>query len=67
DEGVVELVDVLYHTNNIVEAEKWIAFADREGISTPRLHFLKGMVLAKRGRLDEAVLAFETAKNSTPD
>jgi tetratricopeptide (TPR) repeat protein len=62
DEGVVELIDVLYHTNNIIEAEKWIAFADKEGISTPRLNFLKGMALAKRGRLDEAVLAFETAK-----
>ncbi len=66
DEGVVELVDVLYHTNNIVEAEKWIAFADKEGISTARLHFLKGMVLTKRGRLDEAVLAFETAKKLDP-
>ncbi len=66
DEGVVELIDVLYHTGNIVEAEKWIAFADKEGISTARLHFLKGMVLTKRGRLDEAVLAFETAKKLDP-
>ena len=66
DEGVVELVDVLYHTNDIVEAEKWIAFAEKEGINTARLYFLSGMVLSKRGKFDEAILAFESAKKLDP-
>jgi len=62
DEGVVELVDVLYHNGDIGEAEKWLAFAEKEGISTARLQFLKGMVLTKTGKPDDAVVAFETAK-----
>jgi len=66
DEGVVELVDVLYHTNNVIEAEKWIAFARKEGISTARLHLIEGMVMAKRGRLDEAIAAFDEAKKLDP-
>ncbi|MBP1748415.1 MAG: tetratricopeptide repeat family protein [Deltaproteobacteria bacterium] len=54
DDAVVELIDVLYHTGSLVEAQKWIAVA------------VKGMVLAKTGKPDDAVRAFETAKKLDP-
>jgi tetratricopeptide (TPR) repeat protein len=66
DDAIVELIDVLYHTNNIPEAQKWIAVADKEGVNTGRFHFVKGMVLAKTGKPDEAIQAFESAKKLDP-
>ncbi|MBP7528407.1 MAG: tetratricopeptide repeat protein [Syntrophorhabdaceae bacterium] len=66
DEALVELIDVLYHTNNIMEAEKWIAVAEKDGLDSARLCLLKGLVLTKRGKPDEAIKAFEKAKNLDP-
>ncbi len=66
DEAIVELIDVLYYTNDNKEAEKWIAVAEKDGINTARLQFLKGLVLAKAGKPDEAVIAFEKAKKLDP-
>ncbi len=66
DEAVVELIDVLYYTNSNKEAEKWIAVAEKDGMNTARLQFLKGFVLAKAGKLDEAIAAFEKAKKMDP-
>ncbi len=66
NDAVIELIDVLYHTGNLAEAQKWIAVADKEGISTARFNLLKGMVFAKTGRPDEAIRAFETAKRLDP-
>ena len=39
DDAVVELIDVLYHTGNLAEAQKWIAVADKEGINYGTLQF----------------------------
>ena len=66
DEAIAELIDVLYHTNEIKEAEKWIAVSGKEGISSARLELLKGLVLAKTGKPDEAIAAFEKAKKLDP-
>jgi tetratricopeptide (TPR) repeat protein len=66
DGAVVELIDVLYHTGNLVEAQKWIAVGDKDGINTARFNFLKGMVLAKTGKPDDAIRAFESAKKQDP-
>lgn len=66
DDAVMELIDVLYHTGNLPEAQKWIAVADKEGINTARYNFLKGMILAKTGKPDDAIRAFETAKKLDP-
>ena len=66
DEAVVELVDVLYYTDNYKEAEKWIAVAEKDGMDTARLQLLKGFVLAKAGKPDEAIAAFEKAKRLDP-
>lgn len=61
-EAVLELVDVSYQNGEIQEAEKWIAIAEREGIEPAKTAFLKGLVLEKTGRNDEAVEAFSIAK-----
>ncbi len=66
DDAVVELIDVLYHTGNLAEAQKWIDLADKQGINTARFNFLKGMVLAKTKKPDDAIRAFETAKKLDP-
>lgn len=66
DDAVVELIDVLYHTGNLAEAQKWIAVAEKEGINTGRLNFLKGLVFAKSRKPDDAVRAFEAAKRLDP-
>lgn len=66
DDAIVELVDVLYHTGNLVEAQKWIGVADKAGINTARFNFVKGMVLAKAKKPDDAIRSFETAKKLDP-
>lgn len=66
DEAIVELIDVLYYTDNIGEAEKWIAVAERDGINPARVQFLKGLILLKTGRPGEAIAAFENAKRLDP-
>lgn len=66
DAAIIELIDVLYHTGDLAEAGKWIAIADEEGLDTARLNFLKGLVLAKTGKSDDAIRAFETAKKLDP-
>ncbi|MEN6615626.1 MAG: tetratricopeptide repeat protein [Syntrophorhabdus sp.] len=66
DDAIIELIDVLYHTNNLAEAQKWIDAAEKDGIKTGRLSFLKGSVLAKTGKSDEAIAAFERAKTLDP-
>ncbi len=66
DDAVVELVDVLYHTGNLAEAQKWIEVGDKGGINTARFNFLKGMVFAKAKKPDEAIQSFETAKKLDP-
>lgn len=66
DNAFVDLVDILYHIGNLEEAQKWIVIADKEGISTARYNFLKGLVLARAGKPDDAIRAFETAKKLDP-
>lgn len=66
NDAVIELIDALYHTDNLVEAQRWIAVTDKENINTVRFNFLKGMVFAKMGKPDDAIRAFETAKKLDP-
>ena len=63
-EALVELIDVLYQTNNLDEAQKWIGVAEKEGINPGRIQFLKGLSLLKQNRDAEAIAAFEKAKES---
>ena len=61
-EALIELIDVLYLTDNLEEAKKWIEVGEKEDILPARLQFLKGLVLAKEGKNKEAISAFEKAK-----
>lgn len=65
-EAVVELIDALYQTDDLKEANKWIEVGEKENIQPARIQFLKGLVLAKEGRYMEAVTAFEKAKSIDP-
>ncbi len=61
-EALVELIDVLIQTDRFEEAKKWIEVAEKEQISPARVQFLKGIGLLKENKNDEAIVAFEKAK-----
>lgn len=61
-EALVELVDILYRLDRFDEAARWIAVAEKENVYPAKTAFLKGMVLAKQQRFEEAVQAFEKSK-----
>ena len=61
-EALVELIDVLYQTNNLDEANKWLDMAEKEGVNPGQVQFLKGLVLVKQNRNEEAIASFEKAK-----
>ena len=65
-EALVELIDVLYQTNKLDEAKKWIALAEKDGIFPARISFLKGMIFSKENNNQAAIAAFEAAKQFDP-
>ncbi len=65
-EALIELIDALIQTDKTKEAEEWIAVGEKEGVQPARLQFLKGQVYAKESRFDEAIEAFNKAKNIDP-
>ncbi len=66
DDALVVLIDVLYCTDNLREAAEWIDIAERDRINPARTHYLKGLVLAKEGKLEPAVAEFEKSKELDP-
>lgn len=61
-EALIELIDVLYLTDNLEEAKKWIEVGEKEDIAPGRLQFLKGLVLLKEGKNIESISSFQKAK-----
>ena len=61
-EAVIELIDVLYHLNELKEAKEWLAVAEKEDIKPAQTAFLKGLILLKEDKNLEAIKAFERAK-----
>lgn len=61
-EAVVELIDALVQLERFDEALVWIDTAERNGIYPAKVSFLKGMTLMRQRRFDQAVTAFEKAK-----
>lgn len=61
-EAAVELIDVLIQTEQIEEAEKWIAVAEKNDIYPAKTAFLKGMILSRKGKFSAAIGSFEKAK-----
>lgn len=65
-EALVELIDALYQSNDLKEADQWIAVGEKEGLQSGKLLFLKGLVRLKEGKNPEAIKAFEEAKKLDP-
>lgn len=69
-EALIELIDVLTRIGtpeSLAQAEKWIAVAEKEGVFPAKTAFLKGMLLGKQGKNDEAIASFEKSKNLDPN
>jgi len=62
-EAVVELIDVLYRLNRLEEAKKWLDVAERDEIYPAKTAFLRGMVLIREDRHQDAILSFEKSKS----
>lgn len=60
--ALIELIDCLYQMDKTREAMDWIKEAEAEGIRPSQTAFLKGLVLVKEDKPDEAVKSFENAK-----
>jgi tetratricopeptide (TPR) repeat protein len=60
--ALIELIDCLYQTGQLEEADKWIAEAEAEGIRPAQVAFLKGLVLMKENKDEDAVRSLENAK-----
>ncbi|MEN6374989.1 MAG: tetratricopeptide repeat protein [Smithella sp.] len=61
-EALVEYVDILYHSNKLAEAKKWIKIAQEQNIAPANIAFLEGMILAQERKYTAAIEAFEKAK-----
>lgn len=66
NDAYVEIAEVLYFLSELEEAMKWLIEAEKEFVMPSRVLFLKGLVLSKMGRFDEARKAFERAKSIDP-
>jgi tetratricopeptide (TPR) repeat protein len=61
-DAYLELAEVLFVLEQLNEAEGWALKSEQEGIKTANAVFMRGLILAKRDRTDEAVAAFNKAK-----
>lgn len=64
--ALIELIDCLYNYDELAEANKWIAEAEKEGIRPAQIAFLKGLVMVKEEKYPKAIESFETAKAMDP-
>ncbi|MBW2027840.1 MAG: tetratricopeptide repeat protein [Deltaproteobacteria bacterium] len=58
-EAVVELVDVAILLNELEVARQWIQVAETEGIYPAKMAFLRGLVLKKEGKNQDAIDSFQ--------
>lgn len=65
-DAYLELAEVLYIQNQLNEAEGWTSKAETEGINPANAVFLRGMILSRRGISEEAIIAFNKAKEMNP-
>jgi tetratricopeptide (TPR) repeat protein len=66
DNAILQLIEVATLLGKIDVAKKWIAVAEEHKVYPARVAFLKGAALAKEGKYDEAITAFEKAKQLDP-
>lgn len=62
NDAYVELIDVLYNLEELKEAKRWIAEAEKHKIKPGHVAFLKGLVFLKEDKAKDAVDAFKKAK-----
>jgi hypothetical protein len=61
-DAYLELAEVLYTLDALGEAKEWVEKSDQEGIRPAHAAFLKGLILLKEGKADDAINAFQNAK-----
>jgi len=61
--ALIEIIDLLYRLGEYDEAKKWISIAEDEGVRPAQSKFLKGLTLQKSGDYEDAIQAFEEAKD----
>jgi tetratricopeptide (TPR) repeat protein len=61
-DAYLELAEVLYTLDALGEAKEWVAKSEQEGIKPAHTAFLKGLILLKEGKADDAIASFENAK-----
>lgn len=62
-DAYIELIEVLYNQDRLKEAKDWIEKAEKKEIKPAHVSFLKGLVLSKEGRNQEALEAFQKAQD----
>jgi len=60
--ALIELIDCCYQLNRLEDAKRWIEEAESEGIRPAQVAFMKGLLLTKMDRDDEAISSFRAAK-----
>ncbi len=61
-----ELVDCYYQLGKLEEAKTWIAEAQADGIRPAQMIFLKGLILLKEEKWEDAIETFKDAKGLDP-
>jgi Flp pilus assembly protein TadD len=66
DNTILELIEVSTLLDKLDTAEKWVGVAEEHKVYPARVAFLKGTLLAKQTKYDEAVASFEKCKQLDP-
>lgn len=64
--ALVELIDCLGQVNDLDAARKWIDEAERENVRPAQVAFLKGLILIKDEKTEDAIEAFKRAETLDP-
>jgi tetratricopeptide (TPR) repeat protein len=62
DNAILELIETSTLMNDFDTAREWIGIAEQHNVYHARVAFLKGTSLAKQGKIEEAIAAYETCK-----
>jgi tetratricopeptide (TPR) repeat protein len=66
DNAILQFIEVATLLDRLDVAMQWIAVAEEHKVYPARVAFLKGAVLSKEAKYDEAIAAFEKAKQLDP-
>lgn len=65
-DAYLELAEVLYTLEQYNEAEGWVVKSEQEGVKPAKAAFMRGLILLKRGKTDEAIRSFNKSKELDP-